>query len=85
MDFTELLQRELAALVEGTVVTLPRIGLGSIVFFIGYLLTRLIRRAIVRAIQNTPAGLAAEHALARVVMIVGVTLAAVSGVATMHG
>lgn len=83
MDFIEVLQQELAAYVEGIAAALPRIGLGLIVFLIGYLVTRVVRRAIVHAIQDTPAGLAVERALSRVATIVGLTLAAVSAVATM--
>ncbi len=83
MDLLELIRQELAKLGEGLAAALPRIGLGLIVFLIGYALTRIIRRAIIRTIEDTPAGLAVERALARVTIIVGVTLSAVLGLATM--
>lgn len=83
MGFWETLQQELAHFAEGAAAALPRIGLGLIVFFAGYVITRLVRRAIIRAIADTPAGLAVERALARVTSIVGITLSALSGLATM--
>lgn len=83
MDFIELIQQEFTNLTEGLAAVLPRIGLGLIVFVIGYVLTRIIRRAIIRTIEDTPAGLAVERALARVTTIVGVTLSAISALATM--
>lgn len=83
MDFIELIQQELINLTEGLAAVLPRIGLGLIVFVFGYILTRIARRTIIHAIEDTPAGLAVERALARVTTIVGVTLSAVGALATM--
>jgi small conductance mechanosensitive channel len=82
MDFLGRLQQELTHFVEGIAAALPRIGLGLLVFLAAYIVTRFIRRAIVLAIQDTPAGLAVERALARVVSIVGISIALVIALAT---
>lgn len=83
MDFLGTLQEELTKFADGIAAALPRIGLGLLVFLAGYIVTRLIRRAIVLAIKDTPAGLAVERALARVISIIGVSIAIVIALATI--
>jgi len=83
MDFFARLQEELTSLADSVTVALPRVVLGLLVFLIGFLATRLIQRAAVRAIQRTPAGLAVERLIARVIAVVGITLAVLGALATM--
>src|SRR5512136_2488698 len=62
---------------------LQRLIVGLLVFALGYLITRLIQHLVVRAVRRTPAGVTVEHALSRVIAIVGITLAFMTALSTM--
>jgi small-conductance mechanosensitive channel len=62
---------------------LERLIVGLIVFAAGYLITRLVQHAVVRAVRRTPGGVAVEHALSRVIAIVGITLSLLTALSTM--
>lgn len=83
MEFFELVQRELQSITEEFAAALPNIALGLAVLVIGLIVTRLIRRAIIIAIKDTPAGLVVERALARVATIIGVFISIILALATM--
>jgi small-conductance mechanosensitive channel len=62
---------------------LQRLFVGLLVFAIGYGVTRLIQYLVVRAVRRTPGGVTVEHALSRVIAIVGVTLSFLTALSTM--
>jgi small-conductance mechanosensitive channel len=62
---------------------LQRLFVGLSVFAIGYGVTRLIQYLVVRAVRRTPGGVTVEHALSRVIAIVGVTLSFLTALSTM--
>jgi len=62
---------------------LERLIIGLLVFAVGYLITRIIQHVVVKAVRRTPGGVAVEHALSRVVAIVGITLAFMTALSTM--
>lgn len=62
---------------------LQRLILGLIVFAVGYLITRVVQHLVVQAVRRTPGGLTVEHALSRVIAIVGITLALLTALSTM--
>ena len=61
---------------------LERLIVGLIVFASGILITRLMQHAVVRAVRRTPGGVAVEHALSRVIAIVGITLSLLTALST---
>ena len=62
---------------------LEHLIVGLLVFAVGYVITRIIQHVVVKAVRRTPGGVAVEHALSRVVAIVGITLAFVTAISTM--
>ncbi len=60
-----------------------RVIVGLLVFALGYLITRLVQYLVVRAVRRTPGGITVEHALSRVIAIVGVTLSLLTALSTM--
>ena len=83
MDFFAQLQEDLTRLADSVTAALPRVVLGLLIFLIGFLATRLIQRAAVRAIQRTPAGIVVERLVSRAIVIVGITLSTLTALATM--
>lgn len=83
MDVPESIEQALARMGQDFPIFIQGIVIGLIVFAIGYVLTRVMQRIIVRAIRDTPAGLSVERAMSRVVGIIGVTLSALTALATM--
>jgi small conductance mechanosensitive channel len=80
--FNQISQQVNDALTEAPLL-LERLIVGLIVFGIGYLITRLVQHAVVRAVRRTPGGVAVEHALSRVIAIVGITLSLLTALSTM--
>jgi small conductance mechanosensitive channel len=80
--FDQISQQVDAGLKEAPLL-LERLIVGLIVFGIGYLITRLLQRAVVRAVRRTPGGTAVEHALSRVIAIVGITLSLLTALSTV--
>jgi small conductance mechanosensitive channel len=80
--FDQISQQVDAGLKEAPLL-LERLIVGLIVFGIGYLITRLVQHAVVRAVRRTPGGTAVEHALSRVIAIVGITLSLLTALSTV--
>jgi small conductance mechanosensitive channel len=80
--FDQISQQVDAGLKEAPLL-LERLIVGLIVFGIGYLITRLLQHAVVRAVRRTPGGVAVEHALSRVIAIVGITLSLLTALSTV--
>jgi len=83
MDIVESIEQALARMGQDFPILIQGVVIGLIVFAIGYVLTRVMQRIIVRAIHDTPAGLTVERAMSRVVGIIGIALAALTALATM--
>ena len=78
-EISQQLQNDLAAVP----LLLQRLVIGLIIFLIGYGITRLVQYLIVRAVRRTPGGATVEHALSRVIAIVGITLALLTALGTI--
>ncbi|CAG0935984.1 Small-conductance mechanosensitive channel [Thermoflexales bacterium] len=78
---------EIAQQVKNALAAAPllllRLVLGLLVFAVGCLVTWLIQRLVVRMVRRTPGGVTVEHALARVIVIAGITLALLTALATV--
>jgi small conductance mechanosensitive channel len=83
MDVWSEISQKINEVLTATPLLLQRLFIGLIVFALGYLITRLIQYLTVRAVRRTPGGVTVEHALSRVVEIVGVTLTCLTALATM--
>jgi len=80
--FDQIAQQAQDAL-EAAPLLLQRVIIGLLVFAVGYLVTRLIQHLVVRAVRRTPGGVTVEHALSRVIAIIGITLAFLTALSTM--
>jgi small conductance mechanosensitive channel len=80
--FDQISQQVDAGLKEAPLL-LERLIIGLLVFAVGYLITRLVQHLVVRAVRRTPGGTAVEHALSRVIAIVGITLSLLTALSTV--
>jgi small conductance mechanosensitive channel len=83
MDIADELTQQVKEALEAAPLLLQRLLVGLLVFAIGYLLTRLVQHLVVRAVRRTPGGTTVEHALSRVIAIVGITLSLLTALSTM--
>jgi small conductance mechanosensitive channel len=83
MDIADEMTQQVKEALEAAPLLLQRLLVGLLVFAIGYLLTRLVQHLVVRAVRRTPGGITVEHALSRVIAIVGVTLSSLTALSTM--
>lgn len=83
MEVADQISQQVNDALAAAPLLLQRLIVGLIVFAIGYGVTRLMQVVIVRAVHRTPAGATVEHALSRVIAIVGITLAFLTALATM--
>jgi small-conductance mechanosensitive channel len=83
MEIADQISQQVQDALAGAPLLLQRVIVGLLVFAIGYGVTRLIQYGVVRAVRRTPGGVTVEHALSRVVAIVGITLAFLTALATM--
>jgi len=83
MDIADEISQQVKDALESAPLLLQRVIVGLIVFALGYLITRLVQHLVVRAVRRTPGGTTVEHALSRVIAIVGVTLSLLTALSTM--
>jgi small conductance mechanosensitive channel len=83
MDIFDQISQQMQDALTGAPLLVQRLIVGLIVFALGYAITRLIQYLVVRAVRRTPGGVTVEHALSRVIAIVGVTLSFLTALATM--
>jgi len=83
MDAWSEINQEINEALTAAPLLLQRLIVGLLVFALGYLITRLIQHVVVRAVRRTPGGVTVEHALSRVIAIVGITLAFLTALSTM--
>lgn len=83
MEVADQISQQVKEALEAAPLLLQRLLVGLLVFAIGYLLTRLVQHLVVRAVRRTPGGITVEHALSRVVAIVGITLSLLTALSTM--
>jgi small-conductance mechanosensitive channel len=83
MEIADQISQQMQDPLAAAPLLLQRVIVGLLVFAIGYGVTRLIQYGVVRAVRRTPGGVTVEHALSRVVAIVGITLAFLTALATM--
>ena len=83
MDVWSELNQDLNEALTAAPLLLERLIIGLLVFLAGYAITRLIQYLVVRAVRRTPGGIAVEHALSRVIAIVGITLSLLTALSTM--
>jgi small conductance mechanosensitive channel len=83
MDILDQIAQKLQNDVTAVPMLLQRLLIGLLVFAVGYGVTRLVQYLVVRAVRRTPGGITVEHALSRVIAIVGITLAFLTALSTM--
>jgi len=83
MDIADEISRQVQDAVAAAPLLVQRVIAGLLVFALGYLITRLVQYMVVRAVHRTPGGATVEHALSRVIVIVGVTLSLLTALSTM--
>jgi small conductance mechanosensitive channel len=83
MEVADQISQQVNDALAAAPLLLQRLIVGLIVFAIGFGVTRLIQYIVVRAVHRTPAGATVEHALSRVIAIVGITLAFLTALSTM--
>jgi small conductance mechanosensitive channel len=83
MGIFDQISRQVQDALTAAPLLLQRVIVGLLVFALGYLTTRLVQYLVVRAVRRTSAGAPVEHALSRVVAIVGITLAFLTALSTM--
>jgi small conductance mechanosensitive channel len=83
MDILDQISQQVNDALAAAPMLLQRLIVGLIVFAVGFGVTRLIQYVVVRAVHRTPAGATVEHALSRVIAIVGITLAFMTALSTM--
>jgi small-conductance mechanosensitive channel len=77
------ISQQVQDMVAAAPLLVQRVIAGLLVFALGYLITRIVQYGVVRAVRRTPAGTTVEHALSRVIAIVGVTLSLLTALSTM--
>ena len=83
MDILDQISQQVNDALAAAPLLVQRLIVGLLVFALGYVITRLIQYLVVRAVRRTPGGVTVEHALSRVIAIVGVTLALLTALSTM--
>ncbi len=83
MEIADQISQQVNDALAAAPLLLQRLIVGLLVFALGYAITRLIQYLVVRAVRRTPGGATVEHALSRVIAIVGVTLALLTALSTM--
>lgn len=83
MDIADQISQQVNDALTAVPLLLQRLIVGLIVFALGYAITRLVQYLVVRAVRRTPGGVTVEHALSRVVAIIGITLAFLTALSTM--
>ena len=83
MGIFDQISRQVNEALVAAPLLLQRLIVGLLVFGLGYLIMRLVRYLVVRAVRRTPGGLVVEHAVSRVIEIVGVTLAFLTALSTV--
>src|SRR5512139_4232452 len=83
MEVADQISKQVQDVLEVAPLLLQRLIIGLLVFAVGYLVTRLVQILVVRALRRTPGGATVEHALSRVIAVVGVTLSLLTAVSTM--
>jgi len=83
MDIFDQISGQVNEAAAAAPLLVQRLIVGLIVFALGYVITRLIQYLVVRAVRRTPGGVMVEHALSRVIAIVGVTLSLLTALSTM--
>jgi len=82
MEVFDQIAQQVQDALEAAPLLLQRLIIGLVVFAIGYLVTRLVQHGVVRAVRRTPGGVTVEHAVSRVIAIVGITLSFLTALAT---
>ena len=77
------ISQQVQDMVAAAPLLVQRVIAGLLVFALGYLITRIVQYGVVRAVRRTPGGTTVEHALSRVIAIVGVTLSLLTALSTM--
>ena len=83
MEVADQISKQVQDALEAAPLLLQRLIIGLLVFAVGYLVTRLVQILVVRALRRTPGGATVEHALSRVIAVVGVTLSLLTAFSTM--
>jgi small conductance mechanosensitive channel len=83
MDIVGEISQQVQDAVAAAPLLVQRAIAGLLVFALGYLITRVVQYVVVRAVRRTPGGATVEHALSRVIAIVGVTLSLLTALSTM--
>jgi len=83
VEIIDQISQQVKAALESAPLLLQRVIVGFLVFALGYLITRLVKYLVVRAVRRTPGGATVEHALSRVIAIAGVTLSLLMALSTM--
>jgi small-conductance mechanosensitive channel len=83
MEVVDQISQQMQDTITAAPLLMQRVVVGLLVFALGYVITRLIQHLVVRAVRRTAAGVTVEHALSRVIGIVGVTLALLTALSTM--
>jgi small conductance mechanosensitive channel len=83
MEIADQISQQVNEAVAAAPLLLQRLLIGLLVFAVGYGVTRLVQYLVVRAVRRTPGGITVEHALSRVIFIVGITLAFLTALSTV--
>ncbi len=83
MEIFDQLAQQIQDALAAAPLLAQRVIVGLLVFALGYVITRLIQHLVVRAVRRTPGGATVEHALSRVIAIVGITLSFLTALSTM--
>ena len=83
MDIVDQISQQVNEALAAAPLLVQRLIVGLLVFALGYAITRLIQYLVVRAVRRTPGGITVEHALSRVIAIVGITLSLLTALSTM--
>src|SRR5512139_1896589 len=83
MEVADQISKQVQDALEAAPLLLQRLIIGLLVLAVGYLVTRLVQILVVRALRRTPGGATVEHALSRVIAVVGVTLSLLTALSTM--
>lgn len=83
MEIADQISKQVQDVVDAAPLLLQRLIIGLLVFAVGYLVTRLVQLLVVRALRRTPGGVTVEHALSRVIAVVGITLSLLTALSTI--
>ena len=83
MEIADQISQQVQEALTAAPLLVERLIVGLLVFALGYAITRFMQYLVVRAVRRTPGGTSVEHALSRVIAIVGVTLSLLTALSTM--